>query len=186
MNRQPERTDATRGRFVEAFCLLYQTKPVEKITVKEIAALAGHNRVTFYQYFRDAYDVLEFLERELLTHVRSAITANIGRADMFRQFDQVFAGILDGNPELVRILLTGPNCGSTLERCKTAMLPVIMEAFHIQADDHQARAVLEFYLAGVVSLLKYRVDHAQAITTPQLAQIIRNFLQKAVLPQLTP
>lgn len=62
MKKQPEITDETRKNFVEAFCTLYQKIPVEKITVKEIAEKAGYSRVTFYSYFSNPYDVLNYME----------------------------------------------------------------------------------------------------------------------------
>ena len=184
MNKRPDITDATRQRFIDAFCTLYKMKPVEKITVKEIAALAGHNRVTFDQYFRDSFAVLESLENELLAHVQKAIERNIRSENMFSQFEQVFDSMLSENPKLVDILLTGANCSSTLDRCKNAMLPILMSAFHLDENNYKQRGVLEFYLSGVVALMKYAVDHSEKITTPEIGQIIKQFLQNGVLPQL--
>ena len=41
---------ATRKAFIEAFCEIYKTKPVEKITVSELTRRAGYNRVTSVSY----------------------------------------------------------------------------------------------------------------------------------------
>lgn len=184
MNKRPDITEATRQRFVDAFCELYKTKPVEKITVKELAERAGHNRVTFYQYFRDAYDVLESLENELLDYVQSTIIQNIESTDMFVQFETVFDGLFKRNNELIHLLLTGANYSNTLERCKTAMLPMLANAFGINCEDLKRKAVLEFYLSGVVSLLKFKVDHEKNITAKDLGSIIKTMLQYGVFPQL--
>ena len=64
MNNQPEMTDATREAIVMAFCSAAREKPIERVTVKEIARLAGYNRTTFYRYFADCSMVLEYMERE--------------------------------------------------------------------------------------------------------------------------
>jgi len=184
MNKRPDITDATRQRFIDAFCVLYKTRPVEKITVKEVAALAGHNRVTFYQYFRDAFDVLETLENDLLIYVKNTITQNIGRTDMFQEFEKVFDSLLNGKPELTNVLLTGANYRNTLERYKSYMLPVLTEAFHVNEQDVKSKAVLEFYLSGVVSLLKFKIDHGQEISTEDLGGIIKHVLHEGILPQL--
>ena len=42
MNKQPEMTDATREAIVMAFCSAAREKPIERVTVKEIARLAGY------------------------------------------------------------------------------------------------------------------------------------------------
>lgn len=185
MKKRPDLTEATRRRFIEAFCEIYKNKPVEKITVREIAERAGHNRVTFYQYFRDAYDVLEYMENELLAYVKDTITENVGRPDMFDGFSAVFDRVLTGRPELSQVLLTGANCGTTLERCKRTMLPVITEAFSVDEKDYRGQAVFEFYLSGIVSLLKYKAEHEENITTQELGQIVKCILRNGILPQLS-
>lgn len=57
---------ATKQMLIDAFCLIYQHKPIEKITVTEICKKAGYDRTTFYQYFFNISDVLEEVENELL------------------------------------------------------------------------------------------------------------------------
>ena len=184
MNKRPDITDATRQRFVDTFCKLYETKPIEKITVKEIAEKAGHNRVTFYQYFHDAYEILEYLEKRLLENAKSSIEQNIRSGDMFSRFETIFDGIIEDDPELVKLLLSGANYSSTLERCKAAIVPVITEVLAVDEEDYRAKAVLEFYISGVASLLKYKVDNDDKITTVELGSVIKHMLQSGVITQL--
>lgn len=126
--------------------------------MREIAEKAGHNRVTFYQYFYDVYDVFETMENGLISYIKNSITANIGRQDMFDGFAAAFNQVLTGKEKLSHILLTGSNSGNTLERCKKEMFPVIIKAFSVAEDDYKVRAVFEFYLSGIVSLLKFKVE----------------------------
>ena len=56
MKKQPQVTEQTRANLTRAFWELFLEKPVEKITVREIAERAGYNRATFYLYYRDVYD----------------------------------------------------------------------------------------------------------------------------------
>lgn len=185
MNKRPDITDATKQRFIDAFCKLYKTKPIEKITVKEISEIAGHNRVTFYQYFKDSYDVLETIEKSLLKSIQNAVEYNIQNPDMFEDFEKIFDKILEDNTELVELLLAGANYSNTLERCKNAMLPVLVKSFRLDESDYKMRAILEFYLSGIVSLLKYKIDYNEKITTTELGMIIKYILQNGILPQLT-
>lgn len=69
MHKSPKITDATRQAFLEAFCILCNKKPVGKITIKEITAKAGYNRCTFYQYFHDVYDLLAYIEDEVIVRI---------------------------------------------------------------------------------------------------------------------
>lgn len=55
----------TKTKLRETFWQLYQEKPIEKISVREIIEKAHYNRSTFYEYYPDIYAVLEEIEEEL-------------------------------------------------------------------------------------------------------------------------
>jgi len=65
MKRRAEQTLLTKEKLTNAFWELYEQKPYEQITVREISELAGYNRSTFYTYFKDVYDVLEQTEADI-------------------------------------------------------------------------------------------------------------------------
>ena len=65
-NKQPAVTEQTKTNLRRAFWQLYEQKPIQKITVKQITDLAGYNRGTFYLYFKDVYDLLEDIEDKVL------------------------------------------------------------------------------------------------------------------------
>lgn len=73
MKKQPEITEKTKQSFISVFCELYCQKPIEKITVQEIANKSGYNRSTFYQYFTDVYDLLSFVENDILDYIRKKL-----------------------------------------------------------------------------------------------------------------
>lgn len=66
MNKRQEMAEQTQKNLRQAFWNLYQQKPIEKITIKEVTDLAGYNRGTFYLYYKDIYDILTAIEQELL------------------------------------------------------------------------------------------------------------------------
>ena len=51
IKKNPQLTQQTVKRLKEAFWKLYGTKPIEKISVRQITELAGYNHATFYLYF---------------------------------------------------------------------------------------------------------------------------------------
>ena len=57
----------TKKLLREAFTRLLQTKPLEKISVKELCDLAGINRYTFYLHYQDLRDLYTRLEEDLYT-----------------------------------------------------------------------------------------------------------------------
>ena len=58
------RIKRTRSSIIDAFIQLRSSKPLEKITVKELADLAFINKATFYAHYKDIYDLAEQLENE--------------------------------------------------------------------------------------------------------------------------
>ena len=60
------RIQRTRNSLFSAFIELRATKPVEKITVKELTEKANISKQTFYLHFQDIYDLSEFLENDAL------------------------------------------------------------------------------------------------------------------------
>ena len=77
MKKKPETTEKTRQMFIDVFCELYSQKPIEKISVQEIANKSGYNRSTFYQYFTDIYELLGSVENDLLNYIKEGL-ANKG------------------------------------------------------------------------------------------------------------
>ncbi len=55
------------------FISLLKEKTLNKITVKEICSLAEINRATFYKYYKDAYDLMDKIEDEMLTELQEAM-----------------------------------------------------------------------------------------------------------------
>ena len=54
------RIERTRKCIKDAFIELRKSKPIEKITVKELAALASINKATFYSHYNDIYDLSDY------------------------------------------------------------------------------------------------------------------------------
>ena len=90
MSKLSPTASATREVFIDTFCELYRTKPVEKITVSEITRKAGYNRTTFYDYFLDVYDLLEQIEEELINHIGEKITDTISNGNFANIFLEAF------------------------------------------------------------------------------------------------
>lgn len=75
-----------KKELIEAFWKLYAEKPVEKIHVSSICQLAGYNRTTFYNRFKDIYDLLEQASGDIFLTVRDEILS-----------ENNFRDILSGN-----------------------------------------------------------------------------------------
>lgn len=57
-----------------AFLILRAQKPIEKITIRELAALAEISKATFYLHYQDIYDLSEQIGKEVLTNILNSIS----------------------------------------------------------------------------------------------------------------
>lgn len=67
------RVRKTRTQLRQGLTQLMEQKNINEITVKELTELVDMNRSTFYAHYRDIYDLLESLEREMFESFSYAI-----------------------------------------------------------------------------------------------------------------
>ncbi|MGN1015268.1 MAG: TetR/AcrR family transcriptional regulator [Butyricicoccus sp.] len=65
MGTYADAREKTRNNLIHAFWDLYCEKDINKITIKEITDRAGYNRATFYIYFKNTRQVLDYVEEQL-------------------------------------------------------------------------------------------------------------------------
>ena len=86
-------------------------KPVSRITVREVCEAAEINRSTFYAHFRDVYDVVERVEKQMSENLTRSV---LDRADRARNigelFEEVFAFVGEYR-EFYRIYFRESNAG---------------------------------------------------------------------------
>lgn len=87
----------------EAFLSLLEEKPVNKITVTEICALAEINRATFYKYYSDPFDLLEKMEQELISSLQKDLTTSPGS---FREIFLFIMANIQADGERYKILFS--------------------------------------------------------------------------------
>ncbi|HML35811.1 MAG TPA: TetR/AcrR family transcriptional regulator C-terminal domain-containing protein [Bacillota bacterium] len=63
--KESQRVTETKEKIRDAFFELYESKKIEKISIRDITDKAQLNRSTFYMYYRDIYDLLEKTEDEM-------------------------------------------------------------------------------------------------------------------------
>lgn len=185
MKKQPDITAATRRAFVDAFCALYKVKPIERITIRELTNRTGYNRSTFYQYFEDVYALLTYVEDTLISHVKKHVIANIKRGDLIENFITSFTTLLDGQEPYLEALLDNPNSTRFAHRLKLAMIPVLMEEWHLSQNDVRAVYILEFYLPAAISAVSYWIHMQRNIPVEELGELIRDVLKEGIMAQLT-
>ena len=94
------RIQRTRNSLFSAFIELRATKPVEKITVKELTEKANISKQTFYLHFQDIYDLAEWVciedGKQALKDKKTYDTWQEGMS-------QVFEAVIENKPFIMNI-----------------------------------------------------------------------------------
>lgn len=129
------RVERTRKNIGEAFLALRAKKPIEKITVKELAELACINKATFYLHYKDLYDLSEQMESEFIEGCLNQLPA--GTID-YIQIARVFLS----QSERFGILFSGARMENAIQKIE----------FYIKSRVFKAHPELEHDLAYNVNL----------------------------------
>lgn len=74
----------------ESFKEIASTRPIEKITIKEITDKAGVIRPTFYNHFQDKYELLEWIvKKELIEPMLDKFNDGLSREGVLLAFNQI-------------------------------------------------------------------------------------------------
>ena len=171
MKKQPEVTEKTRQTFIDVFCRLYSQKPIEKITIQEITKCSGFNRSTFYQYFADIYELLDFVETDLLSYIKEEL-AKAEKADSSAQ-TVLHCFEKESHISALHALFGDYGSARFLERLKRE-IPFDKWALNLPKDSTVTPYLLEFYISTSLSLLKLWFRRQKDLPLDELVQLAHN------------
>ena len=176
------RTRYTRQVITDAFLQLLRQKPVERITVKEVCALAQINRSTFYRQYKDCFDLMEQLEQrglELLEELLQATQAQGTAATMtsllcaLRDNDSLL-GVMARQNQDERFLY------AMVGRCFRYM-NTRQENMAIAANETQQNMRNAFLPAGVGGIIQYWLRSGMQTEPGQVAAVITALCEGAAM-----
>lgn len=169
MNKQPKVTEQTKQNFINAFCELYSQKPIEKISIQELASKTGYNRSTFYQYFTDIYDLLEVVENRILDEVRSGLS---NQPDPVDGIQEALHCLESEEHFLVLQALLG-NYGTShfLERLKKE-IPFEKLNLGFEENDPLTPYYIEFYISTSLSLFRLWLQRSKDMSSEDLFNLM--------------
>lgn len=142
------RVEKTRRSIINAFLNLRSRKPLEKITVKELAELAQINKATFYLHYHDIYELSESLEREV---IESALL-NIEHPDAVFKDNKLFMRELTislaANEQLIKILFEGNRSGRFIELFEKGIIELIKKSYPEYNPSIERKMIMTYLIYG--------------------------------------
>lgn len=176
MNKQPQVTEKTRQRFIEVFCELYSQKPIEKISIQEIANRSGYNRSTFYQYFTDIYELLDAVENNLLHNIKTELADK----ELSMHSVQDALSCLDKKEHLLALHALLGDYGSPrfLARLKR---DIPMEQYLNLPQNHSLTPYfIEFYLTTTLSLFRLWLQRDKDVSPEEFIKLAENLYSRGI------
>lgn len=133
-------------------------KPIEEITVTELAEEAEINRKTFYNYYNSVYMVAEEMEDEIVERFDETLRKTDFET-MLKDPDTMFKNlanlILSDLSFYGNILTNRSQSGFLLKLIGSLKLRIVsIYADQVPADDELFNYVLEYSVAGIVAVLQ--------------------------------
>lgn len=171
----------TKQILTQAFFSLYKEKPINKISIRDVSEKAGFHRSTFYEYYKDIYDLLEQeeediykLQNELILSPVDKGTLTIGDKEFLVPLKELFR--LKGERIAVLIGVNGDAAFRSVlqERIKAAIIPEIRK----YPTEHP-EYIAEFLSSGLLSTFEmaYRnkadIDEVMMHVYPFISKIFK-------------
>ena len=179
MKKQPGITDKTRQAFINVFCDLYSQKPIEKISIQEIANKSGYNRSTFYQYFTDIYELLDYVEEGVLKSINEEMASRELSTHTFQDALQC----LENTEEIsvLKALLGDYGSVHFIERLKRE-IPFERLIVDLPTNNILAPYLVEFYISTLISLFRLWIRNDKDLSSEELVKLIDSLFANGITP----
>lgn len=177
--KEDRRIRRTRKQLEEALVRLLKKKSIQKISVSELAEEADITRATFYQYYRDPYEMLRMMQDDIIEHIQDIIDRTTG-GDAKGFFYQLFEYMSDDSvkPE---ILYFDTGNGSGYERVGYEIHNNYMLRWGQKFTGEQS-SQYEYYryyiIFGCIAVVENWIKNGKKETPQQMAEITFSVLPK--------
>lgn len=160
----------TKHHIWESFYELSATIPFEKLTVEKIISHSGVSKATFYRYFRDKYDVLNYNSLAIAERL-------IGwrRAENWKQFLLMMFQEIEREIDYYRraFKTSGQNAHSRFlyEYCVSIVRECYMKTNNIPELSAQEQYMIAHYCHGSVDTLEDWLRNPSSMTVEQMADL---------------
>lgn len=172
------RIEKTERAIKQAFMEQRTHKPLEKIKIKDLCALANINKSTFYAHYEDIYALADAMEKEAINNVLSSLPAIEpndlrDRAEWLTQ--ELFHAFVK-EQEAVNILFSGSRQGGFINGLEQEMRRRIAENDPTFTADPARGIMLSFCVQGCYYAF---TNHCGQMDEKQLVQMLGSIARAA-------
>lgn len=171
VQKENQRVKLTKQLLKNSLIELMHTKPIGKITIKEICENADINRSTFYLYYTDQYALLKEIENELIAHAQEhleKIDSNTGSL----KYLEALLSYIEEHADIFRTLLCHQESLSFQSAfIETSFLNLKLN-LSLNCSESVAGYVYNYLIMGCLSMIKQWIEANFDMTSKDMANLI--------------
>ena len=176
MTDDARETTLTEEAFEEAFRRLYAERPLRKISVAEVAELAGYNRGTFYLHYESLEDLLRRIEDGLLAELHAVVDDSMARLEAGGDPEGIMGDVLafyERRGARLKVLM-GPKADGHFTEEVKRMLKPLWAKYVLKRDvsDGSTDFLLEFTLSGALVMPRRWMENPKGVSAEEMLHII--------------
>lgn len=161
MKKISDVTKQTTANIVNAFWKCYEKTSFDDITVKSITFTAGYNRSTFYEYFDNISNLLDYAETDLLMHLKNIIDDTISEGASESCLENALKRCFDEYGNELRILLTPFRDLHFFEKFRDILKPLALVSIGKKSSNSDIELLCELVITDITSTIIYICHHAE-------------------------
>lgn len=174
-NPQDRRARRTASQIKETMFSFMENTAIHQISVSDICKTCQINRATFYDHYRDVFDLVQDMENDMLLAIQELMETVSPEGIAAEDVSRLFFGLLAEHKQEMYLLLTSERSREFCIRLDGVLMPFfekkIRQTYEIpQGMERELRSAMEFVATG------YYRFFMQALTEPQ-----RDIAAKAAL-----
>lgn len=122
-NPQDRRARRTAMQIKETMLTFLERKSVHEISVSEICKACQINRATFYDHYRDVFDLVQDLERDVLLLLEELMTQVTPEETPAEEVSRLFFDFLEENRRTLKLLLGSERSREFSRRLDGILMP---------------------------------------------------------------
>lgn len=178
MKKQPEVTERTKQKIIDAFWKLSIKEGTKDITVGNVAKTASINRSTFYSYFNDINDLLEVSENQLIESIKNEIETlgELGFPDTLDEYSKITAKIFKTNNEKILFLIGEKGDPGFVYRLEQTLRPILFRLFDISENLPDKDYISSYIISAIIGLWNYWNEHGKQMGAEQLESLAQRLV----------
>ena len=177
-DKENRRVKLTKKLLKESLIEIMHSKPMNKITIKEICETADINRSTFYLHYVDQYALLNDIEKELFLHAQQHLEKIDSNYSSMQYLEALLSYIKDNTDIFKTLLCQEDNLAFQTEFIE-ASLKNLKANLVLNCSERISGYVYNYLIMGCLSIIKRWIGSDYDMSSKDMANLIFHLSDKA-------